>query len=95
MRNIKTKEFRQRFRHNGRFFIGSNKVMQVALGSSASGEIHHAIVKASKVVCQMKRLKSYHLSPVALFFVQSCFGESNGEGLTLTVQNFEGVEALQ
>uniref|UniRef100_A0A0D3CG16 Uncharacterized protein n=1 Tax=Brassica oleracea var. oleracea TaxID=109376 RepID=A0A0D3CG16_BRAOL len=36
----------------------------------------------------MKRLKSYHLSPVALFFVQSCFGESNGEGLTLTVSIF-------
>ncbi|KAH0879260.1 hypothetical protein HID58_066654 [Brassica napus] len=31
-----------------KFFNCKNKVMQVALGSSASGEIHHAIFKASK-----------------------------------------------
>ncbi|CDY07302.1 BnaC05g26640D [Brassica napus] len=32
-----------------KFFNCKNKVMQVALGSSASGEIHHAIFKASKM----------------------------------------------
>nr|VDD36789.1 unnamed protein product [Brassica oleracea] len=50
MRNIKFKEFRQQFRHNGRFFLGSNKVMQVALGRSASDEIRPGIFKASKLV---------------------------------------------
>ncbi|KAL0698850.1 hypothetical protein Bca4012_054972 [Brassica carinata] len=49
MRNIKFKEFRQQFRHNGRFFLGSNKVMQVALGRSASDEMRPGIFKASKV----------------------------------------------
>ena len=32
-----------------RFFLGSNKVMQVALGRSASDEIRPGIFKASKV----------------------------------------------
>ncbi|XP_013596518.1 PREDICTED: mRNA turnover protein 4 homolog isoform X2 [Brassica oleracea var. oleracea] len=50
MRNIKFKEFRQQFRHNGRFFLGSNKVMQVALGRSASDEIRPGIFKASKLL---------------------------------------------
>ncbi|CAG7901789.1 unnamed protein product [Brassica rapa] len=50
MRNIKFKEFRQQFRHNGRFFLGSNKVMQVALGRSASDEICPGIFKASKLL---------------------------------------------
>ncbi|KAG2320809.1 hypothetical protein Bca4012_056148 [Brassica carinata] len=49
MRNIKFKEFRQQFRTNGRFFLGSNKVMQVALGRSASDEIRPGIFKASKL----------------------------------------------
>uniref|UniRef100_A0A0D3CA14 mRNA cap 0 methyltransferase domain-containing protein n=2 Tax=Brassica oleracea TaxID=3712 RepID=A0A0D3CA14_BRAOL len=48
MRNIKFKEFRNQFRHNGRFFLGSNKVMQVALGRSASDEIRPGIFKVSK-----------------------------------------------
>lgn len=33
-----------------RFFLGSNKVMQVALGRSASDEIRSGIYKVSKVV---------------------------------------------
>ncbi|CAN8291353.1 unnamed protein product [Cochlearia groenlandica] len=51
MRNIKFKEFRQKFRHNGKFFLGSNKVMQVALGGrEASEEILPGIYKASKML---------------------------------------------
>ncbi|WZZ16571.1 hypothetical protein YC2023_109660 [Brassica napus] len=50
MRNIKFKEFRNQFRHNGRFFLGSNKVMQVALGRSASDEIRPGIFKVSKLL---------------------------------------------
>lgn len=33
MRNIKFKEFLQKFRHNGRFVLSSNKVMQVGTSS--------------------------------------------------------------
>ncbi|KAG2322956.1 hypothetical protein Bca4012_058408 [Brassica carinata] len=41
MRNIKFKEFRQQFEHNRRFILGSNKVMQVVFGRSASDDIHN------------------------------------------------------
>ncbi|AEE30594.1 putative ribosomal protein L10P [Arabidopsis thaliana] len=50
MRNIKFKEFRQQFRHNGKFFLGSNKVMQVALGRSAEDELRSGIYKVSKLL---------------------------------------------
>ncbi|XP_010460404.1 PREDICTED: mRNA turnover protein 4 homolog [Camelina sativa] len=50
MRNIKFNEFRQQFMHNGRFFLGSNKVMQVALGRSASDEIRSGLYKVSKLI---------------------------------------------
>ncbi|EOA37073.1 hypothetical protein CARUB_v10010201mg [Capsella rubella] len=50
MRNIKFNEFRQQFKHNGRFFLGSNKVMQVALGRDASTEIRSGIYNVSKLI---------------------------------------------
>ncbi|CAN8304180.1 unnamed protein product [Cochlearia groenlandica] len=50
MKNIKFKEFRQQFRHNGKFFLGSNKVMQVALGRPPLAENRPGLYKASKLL---------------------------------------------
>ncbi|XP_073309552.1 uncharacterized protein [Primulina huaijiensis] len=50
MRNIKFKEFRERLKSSSRFFIGSNKVMQVALGRSISDEIKPGLHKISKLL---------------------------------------------
>lgn len=50
MRNQKFKEFREQLKSSSRFFLGSNKVMQVALGRSASDEIQPGLYKVSKVV---------------------------------------------
>ncbi|XVF11752.1 hypothetical protein REPUB_Repub08aG0054900 [Reevesia pubescens] len=50
MRNLKFKEFREQPKLNSRFFLGSNKVMQVALGQSASDEIRPGLCKVSKLL---------------------------------------------
>ncbi|KAF4376260.1 hypothetical protein F8388_018929 [Cannabis sativa] len=50
MRNLKFKQFREQLKANSRFFLGSNKVMQVALGRSASDEIMPNIYKVSKLL---------------------------------------------
>lgn len=48
MRNLKFLEFRTQLKSLSRFFLGSNKVMQVALGRSASDEIRPGLHKVSK-----------------------------------------------
>lgn len=48
MRNLKFKQFRESLKSSGRFFLGSNKVMQVALGRSAADEIKPGLHKISK-----------------------------------------------
>ncbi|ESR45186.1 Ribosome assembly factor mrt4 [Citrus sinensis] len=50
MRNLKFKEFREQIKPS-RFFLGSNKVMQVALGRSVSDEIQPGLNKVSKFLC--------------------------------------------
>ncbi|KAL9448250.1 hypothetical protein AB3S75_015678 [Citrus x aurantiifolia] len=50
MRNLKFKEFREHIKPS-RFFLGSNKVMQVALGRSVSDEIQPGLHKVSKFLC--------------------------------------------
>ncbi|XP_062077218.1 uncharacterized protein LOC133782071 [Humulus lupulus] len=50
MRNLKFKQFREQLKANSRFFLGSNKVMQVALGRAASDEIMPNIYKVSKLL---------------------------------------------
>ncbi|KAK3184996.1 hypothetical protein Dsin_032282 [Dipteronia sinensis] len=50
MRNLKFKEFREQVKTTSRFFLGSNKVMQVALGRSASDEIRVGLHKVSKLL---------------------------------------------
>ncbi|XP_009791062.1 uncharacterized protein LOC107773865 [Nicotiana tabacum] len=50
MRNLKFKEFRDQLKSSSRFFLGSNKVMQVALGRSVSDEIRPGLHKISKLV---------------------------------------------
>ncbi|GLT85954.1 hypothetical protein SLE2022_041200 [Rubroshorea leprosula] len=50
MRNLKFKEFREQLKPTSRFFLGSNKVMQVALGRSAADEIRPGIYKVSKLL---------------------------------------------
>ncbi|CAF2138935.1 unnamed protein product, partial [Brassica napus] len=50
MRNIKSNEIKQQFRHTGRFLFGLNKVIKVGLGGSASDEICPAIFTASKLL---------------------------------------------
>ncbi|KAI9103610.1 hypothetical protein K1719_023233 [Acacia pycnantha] len=50
MRNKKFKEFREQLKSTSRFFLGSNKVMQVALGHSAADEIRPGLRKVSKLL---------------------------------------------
>ncbi|XP_027163210.1 mRNA turnover protein 4 homolog [Coffea eugenioides] len=50
MRNLKFKEFREKLKSSCRFFLGSNKVMQVALGRSVADELRPGIHKISKLV---------------------------------------------
>ncbi|PON67533.1 Ribosomal protein [Trema orientale] len=50
MRNLKFKEFREQLKSTSRFFLGSNKVMQVALGRSAADEITPNVHKVSKLL---------------------------------------------
>ncbi|GKV24224.1 hypothetical protein SLEP1_g33860 [Rubroshorea leprosula] len=50
MRNLRFKEFREQLKPTSRFFLGSNKVMQVALGRSAADEIRPGIYKVSKLL---------------------------------------------
>jgi len=57
MRNQKLKEFREQLKSSSRFFLGSNKVMQVALGRSAADEISSGIHKVSKVVFPLLSVK--------------------------------------
>jgi len=49
MRNSKLKELREQLQSSSKFFLGSNKVMQVAIGRSASDEIKPNLHKVSKV----------------------------------------------
>ncbi|XP_043715095.1 mRNA turnover protein 4 homolog [Telopea speciosissima] len=51
MRNQKFKEFREQLKSSSRFFLGSNKVMQVSLGRSVADEIRPSIHKVSKLLC--------------------------------------------
>ncbi|KAJ3680879.1 hypothetical protein LUZ60_015368 [Juncus effusus] len=48
MRNQVFKEFREQFKSSGRFFLGSNKVMQISLGRSPADEIKPRIHKLSR-----------------------------------------------
>ncbi|KAI4318488.1 hypothetical protein MLD38_032186 [Melastoma candidum] len=50
MRNLKFKEFREQLKSSSRFFLGSNKVMKIALGRSAADEIRPGIRKVSKLL---------------------------------------------
>ncbi|KAK9929481.1 hypothetical protein M0R45_026577 [Rubus argutus] len=50
MRNLKFKEFRDQLKTTSRFFLGSNKVMQIALGRSESDEIKDGLHKVSEVL---------------------------------------------
>ncbi|KAJ0074962.1 hypothetical protein Patl1_34571 [Pistacia atlantica] len=50
MRNLKFKEFRDQLKPTSRFFLGSNKVMQVALGRSVADEIRPGLYKVSKLL---------------------------------------------
>lgn len=50
MRNLKFKEFREQLKATSRFFLGSNKVMQVSLGRSAADEIKPGLYKVSKLL---------------------------------------------
>ncbi|KAI0512060.1 hypothetical protein KFK09_012695 [Dendrobium nobile] len=48
MRNQKLKELREQLKPSSRFFLGSNKVMQVSLGRSAADEVKPGIHKLAK-----------------------------------------------
>ncbi|KAG0450259.1 hypothetical protein HPP92_026977 [Vanilla planifolia] len=48
MRNQKLKEFREQLKSNSRFFLGSNKVMQLAVGRSAADESKPGLHKLAK-----------------------------------------------
>ncbi|KAI3497479.1 hypothetical protein L1887_40111 [Cichorium endivia] len=50
MRNLKFKQFREQLKSTSRFFLGSNKVMQVAIGRSDSDEIRPGLHKVSKLL---------------------------------------------
>ncbi|XP_078427624.1 ribosomal protein L10 family protein [Wolffia australiana] len=48
MRNLKFKEFREELKSSSRFFLGSNKVMQISLGRTASDEGKPYLHKVAK-----------------------------------------------
>ncbi|XP_073009823.1 uncharacterized protein [Typha latifolia] len=48
MRNHKLKAFRDQMKASSRFFLGSNKVMQISLGKSASDEVKPGLHKLAK-----------------------------------------------
>ncbi|KAK9093773.1 hypothetical protein Scep_025242 [Stephania cephalantha] len=50
MRNLKFKEFRDQLKSTSRFFLGSNKVMQIAIGRSVADEIQPGLHKVSKLI---------------------------------------------
>lgn len=81
MRNLKFKEFRDQLKSSSRFFLGSNKVMQVALGRSASDEIKPRLYKVSKVVtCYLPNklffvLINFYLWYSVGYLSFSCFAE--------------------
>ncbi|KAF8394886.1 hypothetical protein HHK36_018823 [Tetracentron sinense] len=50
MRNLKFKEFREQLKSSSRFFLGSNKVMQISLGRSVADEIRPGLHKVSKLL---------------------------------------------
>lgn len=50
MRNLKFKQFREQLKSSSRFFLGSNKVMQVSLGRSIADEIRPGLHKVSKLL---------------------------------------------
>ncbi|XP_068644214.1 uncharacterized protein [Aristolochia californica] len=50
MRNLKFKEFRDQLKSTSRFFLGSNKVMQISLGRSIADEIMPGLHKVSKLL---------------------------------------------
>ncbi|PIA32415.1 hypothetical protein AQUCO_04500191v1 [Aquilegia coerulea] len=50
MRNLKFKEFREQLKTSSRFFLGSNKVMQISLGRSDSDEVRPGLHKVSKLL---------------------------------------------
>ncbi|KAI3927495.1 hypothetical protein MKW92_026496 [Papaver armeniacum] len=50
MRNLKFKEFREKLKSSSRFFLGSNKVMQVALGRTDADEVRTGIHKVSQLL---------------------------------------------
>ncbi|XP_057465040.1 uncharacterized protein LOC130754804 [Actinidia eriantha] len=50
MRNLNFKEFRDQLKSSSRFFLGSNKVMQVSLGRSVADEIRPDLHKVSKLL---------------------------------------------
>lgn len=50
MRNLKFKEFRDQLKSSSRFFLGSNKVMQISLGRTAADELKPGIHKVSKML---------------------------------------------
>lgn len=50
MRNVKFKDLRDRLKRSSRFFLGSNKVLQIALGRTDSDEVKDGIHKASEML---------------------------------------------
>ncbi|WCJ18243.1 hypothetical protein M5689_000613 [Euphorbia peplus] len=50
MRNLKFKEFRDKLKSTSRFFLGSNKVMQVSLGRSVADEVRPGLYQVSKLL---------------------------------------------
>jgi mRNA turnover protein 4 len=50
MRNVKFKGLRDRLKGSSRFFLGSNKVLQISLGRTAADEVKDGIHKASEML---------------------------------------------
>ncbi|XP_031267698.1 mRNA turnover protein 4 homolog [Pistacia vera] len=67
MRNLKFKEFRDQLKPTSRFFLGSNKVMQVALGRSVADEIRPGLYKVSKLLRGDNGLFLTNMSKKSLF----------------------------
>lgn len=94
MRNTKFKEFRDSLKNSSRFFLGSNKVLQIALGRTEAEELKDGLHKASEMLhgecgVLMTNLPGEEVERIFDEFEEYDFGKT-GSVATETVELNEG-----
>ncbi|KAJ7534675.1 hypothetical protein O6H91_13G105000 [Diphasiastrum complanatum] len=94
LRNTKFKEFRDQLKSNSRFFLGGNKVLQIALGKTPADEIKDGVHKVSELLSGERGLFFTNLSKEEVFRIFGEFEEHDyartGSLATETVELVEG-----